>query len=333
MIGETENGELHVILGTGPLGRATMRELLRRGKMVRMVNRSGRADVPPEVTVARGDLYESADIRAVCDGATVVYQCAQPAYQDWQQQFPPLQASIVEAVAANGATLVVAENLYMYGPVTGPMTEELPHLAATRKGRTRARMSEALLEAHRAGKVRVAIGRGSDFYGPGVRDSALGDRVFAPALAGKAASAVGDLDQPHTYTYIDDFGAALVNLGACDDALGQIYHVPNAPTVTTRAVLTELFALLGTPPKMSGMGRMMMRLGGIFIPAARETVEMMYEFEQPFVVDHGKYARAFSRVEGGDDGAQQGPGVQITPLREGLRQTIEWYRAQPQPSH
>jgi len=131
----------------------------------------------------------------------------------------------------------------MYGQVNGPMTEELPHAAMTRKGRTRAQMSEALLAAHRAGKVRVAIGRASDFYGPGVLDSALGERVFSPALAGKSASMPGDLSQPHTYTFIDDFGTALVNLGERDEALGQVWHVPNAPTVTTRAALTALFGL------------------------------------------------------------------------------------------
>jgi len=206
------------------------------------------------------------------------------------------------------------------------MAEELPNAATTRKGRTRARMSEALLEAHQAGKLRVAIGRGSDFYGPSVLDSALGNRVFRPARAGKTASAVGDLDQPHTYTYIDDFGAALAQLGASDAALGQIWHVPNAPTMTTHAILGELFALLGTPPKMSGMGKLMMRLGGIVIPGARETVEMMYEFDRPFIVDHMKYARAFGDVAGNSTGS-------ITPIREGLRRTLDWYRANPEQSH
>ncbi len=309
------NSGLHVILGTGPLGQATMRELLRRGKAVRMVNRSGRADLPPGVDVVAGDLYQPARVRELCADAAVVYQCAQPAYQDWQAKFPSLQASIVEGVVASGAKLIVAENLYMYGQVNGPMTEDLPHAATTRKGRTRARMSEALLEAHRAGKVRVAIGRASDFYGPGVLESALGERVFSPALVGKSASAIGDLNQPHSYTFIDDFGTALVNLGERDEALGQVWHVPNAPTVSTRAALTALFGLLDMPPKMSGIGRLMMRLGGIFIPGARETVELMYEFEHPFVVDHRKYARTF--------------GDHATPLQEGLRQTIAWYRAHP----
>ncbi len=310
---DKEQVAAHVIFGTGPLGMATMRELVRRGARVQMVNRSGHADVPEGVAVVRGDAYDAASTRAVCAGATVVYQCAQPAYTAWVKQFPALQAGVLAGAEAAGAKLVVAENLYMYGLVEDSMTEALPYAATTRKGRVRATISEALLAAHRAGRVRVAIGRASDFYGPGVRGSALGERVFGPALAGKAASAIGDLDLPHTYTFIDDFGAALVNLGERDEALGRAWHVPNAPTTTTREAIAAIYRQLGLPPKMGGMGRLMLTLGGLFIPEARESIEMLYEFQHPFVVDHGDYARTF------DDHA-------ATPLEEGIRRTIAWYR-------
>ncbi len=313
---DQEQAALHVIFGTGPLGMATMRALMRRGERVRMVNRSGRAALPAGVEVVRGDAYDATSTRAVCAGAAVVYQCAQPAYTAWPAQFPALQAGILAGGEAAGAKLVVAENLYMYGPVNGPLTEGLPYAATTRKGRVRATMSEALLAAHRAERVRVAIGRASDFYGPGVRDSTLGERVFGPALAGKAASAIGNLDLPHTYTFINDFGAALVTLGERDEALGRAWHVPNAPTTTTREAITAIYRQLGLPPKMSGMGRLMLTLGGIFIPEARESIEMLYEFQHPFVVDHSDYARIF--------------GDHATPLEEGLRQTIAWYRDEAQ---
>jgi nucleoside-diphosphate-sugar epimerase len=309
--------ELHVIFGTGPLGMATMRALVGRGKRVRMVNRSGKADLTEGVAVVRGDAYDVASTREVCAGATVVYQCAQPAYTAWVQQFPALQAGVLTGAEAAGAKLVVAENLYMYGRVDRPMTEDMPHAATTRKGRVRAAMSEALLAAHRSGRVRVAIGRGADFYGPGVLESAIGERVFFPALAGKGASAIGDLDQPHTYTYIDDFGTALANLGERDEALGRAWHVPNAPTVTTREVIAAIYRQLGLPPKMGGMGRLMLMLGGLVIPEARESIEMIYQFERPFIVDHSDYARTFGNHP-------------ATPLEEGLRRTINWYRDEAQ---
>jgi nucleoside-diphosphate-sugar epimerase len=310
------HSELHVIFGTGPLAQAVMRELLKQDVQIRMVNRSGSAAVPPQVEVVAADAYDPENTQAVTQGATVVYQCAQPGYTQWQALFPKLQASIVEGVAANSAKLIVGDNLYMYGAVNGPMHEDLPNAATTRKGRTRAQMAEALLKAHQQELVQVAIARASDFYGPGVLGSVMGDRVFPAVLTGKTAAATGNLDVPHTYTFIDDFGKALVVLGKQPEALGQIWHVPNAETVTTRQFLTLAFQQAGHPPNMSGMGKFMMRLGGLFIPEARETVEMMYEFEQPFVVDHSKYAQAF--------------GNHATPLDTALQLTLAWYRDHPQ---
>ncbi|NJL38430.1 MAG: NAD-dependent epimerase/dehydratase family protein [Leptolyngbyaceae cyanobacterium SM1_4_3] len=304
--------ELHVIFGTGPLAQSVMRELLQHDVQIRMVNRSGSAAVPPQVEAIAADAYDPENTQAVTRGATVVYQCAQPSYMQWPTLFPKLQASIVAGVAANGARLIVGDNLYMYGEVNVPMREDLPNAATTRKGRTRAQMSEALLKAHQQGLVQVAIARASDFYGPGVFGSVMGDRVFPAVLTGKTAAAVGDLDVPHTYTFIEDFGKALVMLGKQPEALGQIWHVPNAETVTTRQFLTLAFQQAGHPPKMSGMGKFMTRLGGLFIPEARETVEMMYEFDRPFVVDHSKYAQAF--------------GNHATPLDTAIQRTLAWYR-------
>jgi nucleoside-diphosphate-sugar epimerase len=224
-----------------------------------------------------------------------------------------MQAAILEGVSRAGARMIVAENLYMYGQVTGKIHEGLPYRAHTRKGKARASMAEAILEAHAGGQVKAAIGRGSDFFGPEVLTSTLGERVFYPALQGKTAQFVGGLDVSHTYTFIDDFGSALVLLGERDGALGQVWHVPNnRPDVTQREIAQLIFEEIRTSPKMSGMGRMMMRIGGLFVAGARETVEMMYEFENPFVVDSTKFEQAF--------------GVKATPLREAIHRTVEWYR-------
>lgn len=310
--------QLHVVFGTGPVGQATARALLMRGHEVRMVNRSGKAEAPAGATVVRGDAYDPAAVAALTAGAAAVYQAAQPAYHQWAEQFPPLQTSIIEGVARGGARLVVVENLYMYGLVRGPIHEGLPYAAHTRKGQVRAHMAEELQAAHSSGKLRTVSARASDFYGPGVLQSALGERTFLPALAGKAAEAVSRLDALHSYTYIEDLGEALVRLGERDEALGQAWHVPNAPALTQGELMDLLFAELGTPRKVSVIGRLMLSLGGLFIPGAREMVEMLYEFEQPFVVDSSKYTRAF--------------GDHATPVSEGLRRTVAWYRqhtAQP----
>lgn len=304
---------IHVVFGSGPLGMSVVDELTSRGKSVRVVNRSGKASVPAGGEVIRADAFDPRQALEACANAGYVYQCAQPPYQQWTTQFPSLQENILNAAAAHGARLIVGDNLYMYGEVEGRIHEALPNAASTRKGRTRAVMAENALAAHRAGKVKAVIARGSDFFGPRVLGSVLGERVFVPALRGKAASFVGNLDQPHTFTYIGDFGKAMVTLAETENAYGQVWHVPNAEPLTQRQVGELIFAILGMPPKMSGMGRLMMSIGGLFIPEARESVEMMYQFEKPFIVDSSKFTNAF--------------GIAATPLRDALSATIDWYRA------
>lgn len=310
---------LHVVFGTGPLGRSVVNELVRCGQRARVISRSGKmAEVPQGVEVVAGDLYDPAAVRRLTAGAVVAYQCAQPHYHEWPRKFPSLQAAIIEGLAGTGTKLVIGENTYMYGDTNGkPLTEDLPYAATTRKGKVRAAMSEAALAAHKAGKVQVALGRGSDFFGPWALGSSHGERVFYPALAGKSASFGGKLDLPHTVTYIGDFGRALVLLGERDEALGQAWHVPNdRPRITTQHQFAELvYRETGHPVKVSGMGKLMMALGGLFIPEARESVEMMYEFEKPFVVDSSKFEQAF--------------GVKAMPIEEAIKVTVAWYRAHP----
>ena len=140
---------------------------------------------------------------------------------------------MLAAAERNGALLVSLENLYGYGPTGGrPMTEDLPLAATTVKGRTRAAMTGELLAAAAHGRVRVAIGRASDFFGPGVTEgSTLGERVFGNALAGRRADFIGNPELPHTYSYVPDIAAGLATLGTDARAAGQVWHLPGPATV------------------------------------------------------------------------------------------------------
>ncbi len=206
----TDNGELHVVFGTGAVGTSVMDALVGGDKRVRMVNRSGRASVPEGVKVVGGDATDKVFAREASDGASVVYFALNPPYNKWPELFPPLQAGVLEGAASAGARLIAMENLYMYGLTGGrPLTEDLPYAPNTRKGAVRAMMSEELMEAHRNGRVRVAIGRASDYFGPRVLVSAAGEQVFGRAVRGKSAQVAGDPNQPHTYTYASDVGRGL----------------------------------------------------------------------------------------------------------------------------
>jgi len=308
--------ELHVIFGTGAIGLSLFEVLQRRGRAVRLVNRSGVAAVPAGVEVIAGDVTDPAVAVAAAAGAAVVYQVLNPPYPEWSGLFPGLQASVLAAAEAAGARLVSMENVYMYGRPDGrPLTEDHRNAAHTKKGQLRGRMADELLAAHRAGRVEVAIGRASDYFGPrGGAQSNLGDRVFGPALAGKTASVLGDPDQPHTYTFIPDIAEGLAVLGEHPDAAGEIWHLPNDPdTRTTRELVEIVYGLAGRPAtKLRSLPAPLLSLIGLVNPAVRELAEMRYLFAEPFVVDSSKIAERL--------------GATATPVRQALDRTLATYR-------
>jgi nucleoside-diphosphate-sugar epimerase len=306
--------DLHVVVGAGGgIGGAVVRELARRGRRVRAVNRAGDAQVPAGVERVAADAGTAEGAKAACAGAAVVYHCAQPPYTDWPAAFPPLTGAIAEGAATAGAKLVLADNLYPYGPHRGPLTEDLPAAATGPKGRVRAAMAERLLAASREGRLRVAIGRASNYYGPGGRASVTGERLFRAALAGRTVRWVGRLDQPHTLSYLEDVAAGLVTLGERDEADGRVWHLPAAEPLTGRQFLELVVAATGGRSRVATNSAAMVRLAGLFSPVVREVGEVLYQFQAPYLLDWSKYRRAF------------GP-FTPTPHPEAVARTVAWFR-------
>ena len=303
----------HVIFGTGPIGRATMHALVNRGHTVRMINRSGKANVPDGVEVVGGNALNHEFTRSVSVGATAVYQILNPPYYLWAQDFPPLQASVLAAAETNGALFVNMDNVYSYGRQDGErLTELTPENPHTRKGAVRKRMADSLWRARAEGRVRVVSGRASDYFGPGGGESSpLGDRVFPRVLAGKNVSVVGDPGKLHSYTFIPDIGEGLATLALTPEAEGEVWHLPNDPNPqSTRQMIETAYRLAGTRGKVGGIPTVALRVLGLFNRTIREVVEMAYEFDDDFVVDSTKIARL---------------GLTATPIDEGIERTLASY--------
>jgi nucleoside-diphosphate-sugar epimerase len=307
-----EPTKLHVVLGEGPLGLAVARFLAASGERVRAVSRSGRADLSEGVEVLPANVAEPDQAKLACDGAAVVYHCANPPYAKWPELHPPLMEAIIGGASSSGAKLVFGDNLYAYGPVDGPLKEGLPHAASGPNGRARARIAEDLMHAHQAGRVRATIGRGSDFFGTHARQSTVGDQVFDRALAGKPARVLGDPDLPHTVTYIEDFARALVTLGSREEALGGIWHVPNDQTRTLRRFVEMVFEEVGRPARLQKAPAWGLALAGLFNPTIRAVREQLFQVERPWVVDSSKFEQTF--------------GMKATPLPAAISATMAWFR-------
>ena len=302
-----------VVLGAGGgIGSAVVSELAGRGLAVRAVTRDGRLPVHDGVEPFAADLTRPEEAACACEGAAVVYHCAQPRYTRWAEEFAALNAIIVAAVTEVGAKLVVADNLYMYGPIDGPISEATPQEPQSKKGRLRKQLAASLLDAAENHGLQVAIGRASDYFGPRGGHSVAGMLVTG-ALAGKTVRWPASADLPHTFSYLPDVARGLAVLGERDEANGTAWVLPAGPPITARAFVDLIGQACGRRVKFSVTPKLAMRAVGLVIPEAREVPDIWYQFAAPFVVDGSAFDRAFGHLE-------------ITPLAQAVTETVGWYR-------
>ena len=307
------NNELHVIFGTGPVGLTLANELLSRGRRVRLVNRSGKADIPAGAELISADATDPAAVTALSEGAAAIYNCVNTLYAQQYEMIPRFQKAMLAAASATGAKVIVTDSLYMYGVTHGvPMTEVTPYMPTSRKGEMRAQVARDYLKAHADGVAQVALGRAADFFGPRVYNSTYGERVFPPALAGQPVQVIGNIDLPHPYSYMPDIARGLATLGERPEALGREWLLPVAPTVTTRDMVKLVETVVGHPLEIQTASREIIAHFGEHDEQMREFLEMFYQYEEAQIVDSSRFTETF--------------GWSATPLKEAIAATVAWFR-------
>ena len=307
----------HLVLGAGGIGRSTAAHLLAAGHDVTLVSRSGRGGDDPalrgSVRTLAADVADAQGLARLATGAASIVNALNPtSYSDWPRQWPPLAASVLAAAEGSGAGLVTVGNLYAYGPVTGPMTEDTPLASRGTKGRLRARMWEEALAAHDAGRLRATELRASDYFGPGAGRgvSILGDLVLRRAARGRAVLLpMGDPDALHSWTYLDDIGRLAARLATDERGWGRAWHVPTSPARSIRQVVADVAAIQGRPPvPVRVLPRTAFTAAGAVVPLVRELRETRHQFDGDFVLDATAAVRTF--------------GVEATPWRDALAETL-----------
>jgi len=301
-------GPVAVLGAGGAIGSHVVDALVAQGRAVRAVTRTPRPERAGVESVV-ADLRDPVALRAAVAGAPVVVHAAQPAYTRWAQEFPALTSAIADATT--GARLVLADNLYAYGPVHGPLTEELPEAATGVKGRVRSRMAQDLLRRDQD----VVIARVSDYYGPRGLASTAGSTLFEPAIAGATVRLIGSADQPHTWHHLPDVGRALVLLADAPQASGRVWHLPAAEPLTQRQLVAAVAAAAGVPARISVLPGPLHAALALVHPMLRELRETRYQFAAPFVVDSSRFTREIATFA-------------PTPHEEAVAATVAWFRAQ-----
>lgn len=285
-----------VILGYGAVGRATAQALLALGRPVRIAQRSRPDDLPSEASYVSCDVLDAQSVRRAIEGAAQVVLSVGFAYDSrlWRKVWPATMTNLVEACAETRARIVFVDNLYQLGPQTEPRREDMP---LTDRGEKPAILSEVTriwMRAAQAGRVRIAALRCTDFYGPGVPVSHLGATGFGQLAAGKAALLLAPPDTPHDFVYVPDIARAVVTLlDAPDDAYGQVWNAPCAPTRTPREILRLGAAGLGVKLKITVVPLWLLPVLGIWARFMKEVADVGFTWDRPYVVDGTKFTSRF----------------------------------------
>lgn len=222
-------------------------------------------------------------------------------------------ANTIEACKRAQARLIFYDNVYMYGRVEGPMTEQTPYAPCSKKGAIRAAIATTLMEQVKAGDLVATIARSADFYGPGTNNSVPNALVFEPFAKGATASWLVNAMVPHSLTFTRDAARGVAMLAERETAWNQVWHLPTAPTPPTGKEFIKMAATeFGVAPKYRVLGKPLLRVAGLFDPRVRESYEMLYQSDGPYLFDSSKFTTEF--------------GFAGTPYSEGIRITAASYR-------
>ena len=274
----------YVVVGTGAIGTLVAEQLADDGHSVIAISRHAEPSATPRVQHIAGDASDAKFLARQAVDAAAIFNCVNPPYHRWPQEWPPIAAALSHAAEESGAVLTTLSNLYAYGAPIGPLTPETPLRATYAKGQVRGQMWLDAKAAHDANKIRATEVRASDFIGP-TGFSAI-NRLVPYIVAGKRVQLLGNPDAPHSWTYTVDVAKTLIAAAQNKTAWGRAWHVPTNPPRTQRQVVEELAKAAGVAPvKTSAVPNTLLRLLGIFNSEVREVLITMYQFEQPFIID------------------------------------------------
>ncbi len=284
------------ILGAGgAIGDELAGRLALKSESVRLVSRNPKRSSGAVQSVAADVTDRDQTIQAVA-GSSIVYLLVGLKYDTriWQEMWPRVIANAIEACKRAGARLVFFDNVYMYGKVNGPMTENTAFNPCSRKGEIRAKIATTVMDAWRSGELTAMIARSADFYGPVTRNGVPNLLVFEPLSRNRKASWLVNDSVPHSYTYTPDAAQALLDLSESATAWNQTWHLPTAHNPPSGKEFIAMAAReFGIAPNYRVLGKSMIWLAGLFNPMVAESREMLYQNEFPYIFDSGKFAAAF----------------------------------------
>ena len=308
---------LHTILGAnGSIANELLPILFLHNEKVRLVSRNPKP--VPGAETASADASDYSQVLQAVQGSDIVYLLIGLEYKIdvWRRDWPVIMQNAIRACKEVNAKLIFFDNVYMYGKVNGPMTEETPFKPVSKKGEVRVSIATMLLNEMKAGNIKALIGRAADFYGPGAgAKSAVGVLAFDKLLQNKTPQLMVSGKTLHSYTFTTDAKKALYILSQHEEAFGQTWHLPTAsPALSGKDFVNMIADATNNPHKMQVIPKFIISIAGLFNGLMHELKEMLYQHQYDYVFDSSKFDKAFNYTP--------------TPYKEGIQKTIDWMKKQ-----
>jgi len=305
--------KLHTILGAGgAVGNQLFPLLQERNERIRIVSRNAQpiANVQAKAT----DITNYEQTLEAVKGSDIVYLLAGLAYdiRVWKKSWPKIMTNVIDACKMHRSKLIFFDNVYMYGKVEGAMTEDTPFNPNSKKGEIRASIATQLLNEMKAGNIEALIARSADFYGPvGFKTSVPNMLVFGNLRRGKKPQWLVNAKVIHSFTYVPDAAQALYLLSKKEEAFEQTWHMPTARhPLTGEEFIKEAAKHMNAPDDYSVISKSMMFLAGLFDRSIRESIEMVYQSQFPYLFDSSKFNKTFN--------------FQPVSYYDGIKETARW---------
>lgn len=304
----------HLVLGYGAMGQAIAQELKSQNLPVKIIERTKKTEAFETILV---DLLNKQALMEAVNSATHIYLCAGLPYlgKIWLSDWPKIMENCIQVAQSTSAKLIFFDNAYMYGPppLTVPFNETHPQNPKTIKGIARKQTADILLNAMHTEKIQALIGRSADFYGPKAINSPFYIQFLERILKGKNPQVLSKPNVKHTFAFTVDNAKALVKLALDPSAYGEVWHLPVGKPITFEEILEIINKLQNSHFQLKYLPSYANNLLAFFVPVIKEAKEMLYQFNEPYVMSWEKLHYKY-------------PNLTPTSYSEGLKLMIESFK-------
>jgi nucleoside-diphosphate-sugar epimerase len=290
------NKPITIVGAGGSIANCLVPLIIEKNEPLRLLSRSGYSTMGADCR--KVDVSNQKELSLAIKDSKVVILLVGIEYTtaQWQINWPKIMDNCITACIENNVPFIFFDNVYMYGQVEGIMTESTPFNPCSKKGEIRATIASHLLQQIKKNNIRASIARAADFYGPQAEEkSFLHQLVLKNLRAGKKAQWMVNAKVPHAFSYTHDMAKGLYLLAHDENTLNQTWHMPTAsPAHTGEEIIALAANLMGQNNKYMNLSKWMIKSVGWFNKVVGESVEMLYQYEYPYLFSSEKFEKYFN---------------------------------------